>query len=105
MAEPLAINTVDLLVIGAGPAGARAALRAQACGLSVLLVDENPDAGGQVWRPLPAGFAREPGASVTPEARDGDALRNEVRRAGIPCLFGHKVWNIGSTFRCDIIGP
>lgn len=105
MVESAASNPVDLLVIGAGPAGARAALRAQACGLSVLLVDENHDAGGQVWRPIPPGFTRQADATPTPEARDGDALRDEVRRAGIACLFGHKVWNIGSNFRCDIIGP
>lgn len=95
----------DLIVIGAGPAGARAALRARACGLSVLLVDENHDAGGQVWRPLPAGFSRRAEAPPSPEARDGDALRGELRNAGIECLFGHKVWNIGSDLRTDIIGP
>jgi NADPH-dependent 2,4-dienoyl-CoA reductase/sulfur reductase-like enzyme len=98
-------STVDLLVLGAGPAGARAALRAQACGLRVLLVDENPDAGGQVWRPLPHGFSRVPGVVPTPEARDGDALRAELRAAGVPCLFGHKAWNIGTSLRTDLVGP
>lgn len=96
---------VDLLIIGAGPAGARAALRARACGLSVLLVDENPDAGGQVWRPLPAAFARRADVPPTAEARDGDALRAALRTAGIDCLFGHKVWNIGTNLRTDTIGP
>ncbi|HYP82691.1 NAD(P)/FAD-dependent oxidoreductase [Variovorax sp.] len=95
----------DLLVIGAGPAGGRAALRAKACGLSVQLVDENPDAGGQVWRPLPSAFARRSDAAATPEAREGDMLRRDLRDAGIACLFGHKVWNIGSDLRTDVIGP
>ncbi len=102
MSDPLAR---DLIVIGAGPAGARAALRARACGLSVLLVDENHDAGGQVWRPLPAGFSRRDEANPSSEARDGDALRGELRAAGVECLFGHKVWNIGTDLRTDIIGP
>ena len=96
---------VDVLVIGAGPAGARAALRARACGLDVLLVDENPDAGGQVWRPLPPGFARVLGSTPSTEARDGDALRAELRRAGVACLFGHKLWNVGTSLRADLIGP
>ncbi|RYZ10451.1 MAG: FAD-dependent oxidoreductase, partial [Comamonadaceae bacterium] len=61
-------RAIDLLIVGAGPAGARAALRAQACGLSVLLVDENHDAGGQVWRPLPDAFARAAGAVASTEA-------------------------------------
>jgi thioredoxin reductase/bacterioferritin-associated ferredoxin len=98
-------QAVDVLVIGAGPAGARAALRAQACGLDVLLVDENHDAGGQVWRPIPRGFARAPGGATSPEARDGDALRAELRRAGVRCLFSHKLWNIGTHLRADLIGP
>ena len=98
-------QAVDVLVIGAGPAGARAALRAQACGLDVLLVDENHDAGGQVWRPLPAGFARAHASVPSAEARDGDALRAELRRAGVRCLFGHKLWNVGTGLRCDLIGP
>lgn len=105
MTVPVQTNIIDLLVIGAGPAGARAALRARACGLSVLLVDENHDAGGQVWRPLPAGFTRNPATPPTAEARDGDALRAALRRADIICLFGHKVWNIGTSLRTDIIGP
>jgi NADPH-dependent 2,4-dienoyl-CoA reductase/sulfur reductase-like enzyme len=96
---------VDVLVIGAGPAGARAALRAQACGLDVLLVDENHDAGGQVWRPIPAGFARASGSAPSTQARDGDALRAELRGAGIRCLFGHKLWNVGTGLRADLIGP
>lgn len=98
-------GAVDLLVIGAGPAGARAALRAQACGLGVLLVDENPDAGGQVWRPLPPGFARAAGVQPSTEAVQGDALRAELRGAGVRCLFGHKVWNVGRSLRTDLIGP
>lgn len=96
---------IDLLVIGAGPAGARAALRAQSCGLEVLLVDENGDAGGQVWRPLPPGFKRAAGVRPSPEAAQGDALRAELSHSGIRCLFGHKVWNVGSSLRTDLIGP
>lgn len=104
MVDP-ADRTVDLLVIGAGPAGANAALRATRCGLSVLLVDENHDAGGQVYRPLPPGFSRRPGAALSVEARTGDALRGALRGAGVDCRFGHKVWNIGADLRCDLIGP
>jgi len=98
-------ESIDLLVIGAGPAGARAALRAQACGLAVLLVDENHDAGGQVWRPIPAGFTRATGTAPSADARQGDALRADLRRAGVRCLFGHKVWNVGTNLRTDLIGP
>ncbi|RYE67109.1 MAG: FAD-dependent oxidoreductase, partial [Oxalobacteraceae bacterium] len=82
MTEPQG-GTVDLLVIGAGPAGAQAALKAKALGLSVLLVDEHHDAGGQVYRPLPAGFSRQGGIGLSTEARLGDDLRAAQRRAAV----------------------
>jgi NADPH-dependent 2,4-dienoyl-CoA reductase/sulfur reductase-like enzyme len=40
----------EVLVIGAGPAGIAAATTAAECGRDVLLVDNNPFAGGQIWR-------------------------------------------------------
>ena len=43
-------DTVDLCVIGAGPAGLAAASRAAEGGLDVALLDEQPALGGQVWR-------------------------------------------------------
>ena len=46
----------DVLVVGAGPAGLAAAYRAAKAGRRVLVVDDNPTAGGQIWR----GEQREP---------------------------------------------
>jgi len=40
----------DVAVIGAGPAGIAAACRATESGGRVLLLDENPSPGGQIWR-------------------------------------------------------
>lgn len=40
----------DLVVVGAGPAGLSAAARAAGHGIRVLLVDENPAPGGQIYR-------------------------------------------------------
>ena len=40
----------DVLVIGGGPAGIAAAVRAAESGVRVGLVDDNPDLGGQIWR-------------------------------------------------------
>ncbi len=41
---------VDVLIIGAGPAGLSAAVAARACGLDVMLVDEQQAPGGQYLR-------------------------------------------------------
>jgi NADPH-dependent 2,4-dienoyl-CoA reductase/sulfur reductase-like enzyme len=40
----------DILVVGAGPAGVAAAVTAAAARKQVALVDDNPAAGGQIWR-------------------------------------------------------
>jgi D-hydroxyproline dehydrogenase subunit alpha len=42
--------SVDVAVIGAGPAGIAAAARAAEAGRQVRLLDEQPNAGGQIWR-------------------------------------------------------
>lgn len=40
----------DLLIIGAGPAGMAAAVAASGSGQRIALLDDNPVAGGQIWR-------------------------------------------------------
>lgn len=47
----------DLVIIGAGPAGMSAALTAADHGLDVVVVDEQPRAGGQIFRQPPTAFA------------------------------------------------
>ena len=52
-----------IAVIGAGPAGIAAATRAAECGRRVVLLDESPEPGGQIWRhqreQVPRGDAAE----------------------------------------------
>lgn len=45
----------DVLVVGAGPAGLAAALAAAGAGRRVMMIDDNPHVGGQIWRDGPAG--------------------------------------------------
>lgn len=44
---------VDILIVGAGPAGMAAALAAAASGARIAVLDDNPVAGGQIWRDGP----------------------------------------------------
>jgi NADPH-dependent 2,4-dienoyl-CoA reductase/sulfur reductase-like enzyme len=46
-------HSFELLVVGGGPAGIAAAVRAAECGLRVAVVDDNPAPGGQIWRGQP----------------------------------------------------
>jgi thioredoxin reductase/bacterioferritin-associated ferredoxin len=90
----------DLIVVGAGPAGMSAALAASSCGLSVVLLDEAPAAGGQVWRAPWSGLdAKRTG----PEAA-GDALRARLESSSVAALFGSRVWSVTDRFRVDALG-
>ncbi|MFY1667128.1 FAD-dependent oxidoreductase [Pseudomonas sp. Pseu.R1] len=44
---------VNLLIIGAGPAGMAAALAAAPTGMRIAILDDNPQPGGQIWRDGP----------------------------------------------------
>lgn len=46
-------ESVDILIIGAGPAGMSAALAAAPSGASIVILDDNPQPGGQIWRDGP----------------------------------------------------
>jgi len=50
----------DVIVVGAGPAGLHAALAAAREGATVALLDDNPHAGGQIWRQGPGGSQPAP---------------------------------------------
>ncbi len=95
--------SVDLAVLGAGPAGIAAALAASEAGLDVALLDEAPAPGGQVYRALPAGFSRL--RRPSPEARIGDALRSDLAASRVRCLMGRRVWLVTGSFRLDAVGP
>lgn len=80
----------DVLIVGGGPAGLSAAARLAAAGLTVTLVDEQPELGGQYYRrPSPA-VLREHG-DHRPE---GGRLIARVRDLGVDCLTGHLVWGV-----------
>lgn len=76
----------DILIIGAGPAGMAAALAAAPSGAAITIVDDNPEAGGQIWRD-------GPGATLPPLARQyREAL---ARHANITLLRGTRVVGLG----------
>lgn len=84
----------DIAIIGAGPAGANAAIEASKLGCSVVLLDEQLRAGGQVWRAKSAAIIQAP---ETPETRAGDTLRGGVRDSNISHLANARVWQIEQT--------
>ncbi len=93
---------LDLIVLGAGPAGATAAIKARALGLSVAVIDEAPEAGGQVYRAPSAGLARAP---ADPELKKGDDLRAKLTASGAALHMNQRVWSLTAGFSVTAVGP
>lgn len=85
--------SVDLAVIGAGPAGLAAAITAAGLGIGVLLLDENPGAGGQIFRAVattPVRNRRLLGADYW----RGAALVREAAASSAQHAAGATVWSV-----------
>jgi D-hydroxyproline dehydrogenase subunit alpha len=86
------IDTTDVAVVGAGPAGGACALALAAEGLRVTLVDDNAEAGGQIWRKR---FDVELGGGAWLRGRL-DAAKSAIdHRKGVEVLGhrpGHELW-------------
>src|SRR5438874_2273045 len=83
--------TVDLAIVGAGPAGMAAAVLAAELGLDALLIDEAAAPGGQIYRGI------EGAAEPSPLGRDylaGHSLVATLRASGVPYRTGTIVWHI-----------
>jgi thioredoxin reductase len=83
----------DLIVIGAGPAGMAAAQEAAGNGLSVLLLDEQRGAGGQIYRDIERADKRR-GDLLGKDYLEGLALAEGLRHPSIEHIGGAVVWQI-----------
>ena len=66
-------ESCDVLIVGAGPAGLCAARAAASRGAQVVVLDDNPAPGGQIWR---TGPGVETPAAARALLRDVQAHRN-----------------------------
>jgi len=74
----------DVLVVGGGPAGIAAAVRAAESGACVGIVDENVTPGGQIWRG---------GASEGPHSSEASSWLVQLKTAGVILLCGKRVFH------------
>ena len=85
-----------VLVVGAGPAGVRAAETLAANGLRVVVADEGAKSGGQIYRRPPDGFTRPPAALYGFEA--GKARRLHAAFDALAGRIDYRpetlVWNV-----------
>ncbi|WP_193170239.1 FAD-dependent oxidoreductase [Nisaea nitritireducens] len=90
------MTRTDLAIIGAGPAGMSAASTAREAGLSVLLIDEQPEPGGQIWRAIERNASTRPEALafLGPDYADGAARADRFRASGANYWPSSMVWHL-----------
>lgn len=86
-------DTYDLVVIGAGPAGLAAATEASRRGVKVIVIDENPAPGGQIYRSVTRG---DPGAMpfLGPDYWSGRPLADAFLASTGDYAPGATVWSL-----------
>ena len=92
MAEP------RVVIIGAGPAGVRAAETLVEAGLRPIVIDENARDGGQIYRRQPDGFRRPKATLYGTETWRAEALhaRFDLLKSLIDYRPRHLAWNIAN---------
>jgi NADPH-dependent 2,4-dienoyl-CoA reductase/sulfur reductase-like enzyme len=89
--------THDLIVIGAGPAGISTALTAASLGLKTVLLDEQPRAGGQIYRNVTVAPPKVT-ELLGPDYRYGRAMVERLERSGVDVRHAAVVWDVA----CDL---
>ncbi|MGJ5621496.1 FAD-dependent oxidoreductase [Sulfitobacter sp. MF3-043] len=87
------MRNADLIVIGAGPAGMSAARCAAEAGMSVLVLDEQPTPGGQIYRDVDRASAVR-GGILGQDFTNGQTQTRGMRHPSITHLRRAVVWMI-----------
>ncbi len=85
------MTTVDLAIIGAGPAGMAAAVMAAELGLDTVVIDEQDAPGGQIYRGVERAADTSP---LGPDYLAGGALTAAFRDSKAEYRPGTTVWHI-----------
>jgi NADPH-dependent 2,4-dienoyl-CoA reductase/sulfur reductase-like enzyme len=73
----------DIVVIGGGPAGIAAAVSAAESVATVLLIDDNPALGGQIWR----------GEEANPSGREARTWSERLKSSTVDVLRGFRIFD------------
>jgi len=92
----------DMIVIGAGPGGLAAAVTADKLGLSTVLVDEQPEPGGQIYRSIERSLAQNAHV-LGKDYFAGKPLVESFRASGVTYLPNTSVWNVDNARHVDVI--
>jgi NADPH-dependent 2,4-dienoyl-CoA reductase/sulfur reductase-like enzyme len=87
-------NELDLLIVGAGPAGMSAAVQACAYELNVLVVDEQPAPGGQIWRGIETVGQSARASILGAGYLDGVGVAEGFRKSGATFAPETSLWHV-----------
>ena len=86
-------DVVEIIVIGAGPAGMSAAQMAAEHGAKTLLLDEQRSPGGQIYRAIEANMQRDR-PELGDAYRKGEKLARAFRNCSVDYVPGASVWQL-----------
>ncbi len=93
----------DVAIVGAGPAGMAAACQASALGLSVVLMDEQARAGGQIYRNV-AAASRGRLDWLGQDYEHGRTLVDQLAAApGVTHLVSTAVWDVSAALEISYL--
>ena len=85
--------SADIIIIGAGPAGMSAAITAADEGAKVLLLDDQPTPGGQIYRAIEAAGDKQ-AKILGPDYMAGKSLTETMRARNIEYVTDASVWQV-----------
>lgn len=93
--QPLS-SEIDLLIIGSGPAGMSAAIKAREYGMAVLVIDEQPEPGGQIWRAIERVGTSDRASILGTAYTDGLSIAERFRQCGAKFNPETTLWHLES---------
>ena len=99
------MRSVEIAVIGAGPAGLAATAEAVACGAKVTLIDDNRQPGGQYFRQISGEFRREAMTVFDKDQKRAEALLRIASHPAVDYMPETTVWALGADRILAYSGP
>ncbi|MVA27810.1 FAD/NAD(P)-binding oxidoreductase (plasmid) [Agrobacterium vitis] len=84
----------DVAIVGAGPSGMAAAVTLRQLGASVVVIDEQPSPGGQIFRGIERNLSSPVFPALGKDYQKGRALVEAFRASGADYFASTQVWQI-----------